>query len=72
MPDSLLYDKIFNQNRILQSANEGVGSRDAGSAARINNTDAAHGSAAAFGAGVTPMTGISKASADMNISFNVT
>lgn len=56
----------------MQSANEGVVSRDAGSAARINNTDAAHGSAAAFGAGVTPMTGISKASADMNISFNVT
>lgn len=63
---------MFNQNRILQSANEGVVSRDAGSAARINNTDAAHRSTAAFGAGVTPMTGISKASADMNISFNVT
>lgn len=48
---------MFNQNRILQSANEGVVSRDAGPAARINNTDAARRSAAAFGAGVTPTDG---------------
>lgn len=47
-------DWRLSENRILQAANEGVVSRGGSLAARINNTDAAHGSAAAFGARVTP------------------